>query len=158
MIELPPNLLRDQFHKRFIPGAVFFCRNYYIWESVPKDKFLLVLNGRDEQGYAYYFLPTSQVERVRSNSIWSAALYVIPGGSIGCFPKETGIIVTDIHKTTAGRLERKFVNPSTDDRIEFREMMPEKIMDEIYVMIRASREISLDSKRAVLPSSFFSVD
>ena len=158
MIELPPNLLRNQFQERFISGAVFFCRNYDIWKSVPKDKFLLVLNGRDAQGYAYYFLPTSQVERVRSNSILSASLYVIPSGSIGCFLKETGIVVKDIRKTATGRLERRYVNPSEDDQLEFRQMMPGKIMDEIYNMIRASREISLDNKRAVLPSSYFSAE
>lgn len=129
-----------------------------MWEDVPRDKFLLVLNGGDSKGYAYYFLPTSQVERVRSKTILSASLYAIPGGVIGCFPKETGIVVKDIHKTAVGRLERRYVNPNDNNRLEYLQMMPEEIMDDIYTKIVASRVISLDNKRAVLPSSRLSTE
>jgi len=158
MIDIPPELLEDNFAKLFIRGAIFLCKNYDLWDATPKDKFILILNGRDSDSWTYFYLPTSKVDKHRKNPVYSKSLYVISPGEVECFTKETSIIIRNVHQKKYDRFKRKFVNPTDTDRLRFLQMMPENIMDDIYQKIMASVEIPLLKKKKILPPEFFASD
>jgi hypothetical protein len=158
MIDIPPELLEENFPKLFIRGAIFLCKNYDLWDVAPKDKYILILNGCDSDGWTYFYLPTSKVDKYRNNPIYSKSFYVIPAGTVNCFDKETSIITRNVHQKKYDRFKRKFVNPTDTDCLTFLQMMPEKVMDDIYQKIVASIEIPFLKKKKILPPEFFASD
>ena len=155
MIEIPPGFSKKTFKQLFVPGALFFCKNYNFSESDTKPKYILVLNGRDQSDSSHFYLPTSQVEKYRKISIYANLMYTFPRGAVEAFSRETAIIIPNVHTKTYQYFERKYLRPSTSDYLNYCEKMPDHIMSNIYKMIVASRKISLEKKRKILPPEFF---
>ena len=158
MIEIPPAFSKKTFRQLFVPGALFFCKNYNSSESDTKPKYILVLNERDQSDSSHFYLPTSQVEKCRNISIYANSIYTFPRGAVGIFSRETAIIIPNVHTKTYQYFERKYLRPSTSDYLNYCEMMPDHIMDNIYKMIVASHRISFEIKRRILPPEFFASD
>lgn len=158
MIEIPPAFSKKTFRQLFVPGALFFCKNYNFSERDTKPKYILVLNGRDQSDSSHFYLPTSQIEKYRKISIYANSMFTFPRGAVEAFSRETAIIIPNVHTKTYQYFERKYLRPSTSDYLNYREMMPDHIMDNIYKMIVASREISFEKKKKILPPKFFASD
>jgi len=142
----------------FVPGALFFCKNYKFSESDTKPKYILVLNGRDQLDSSHFYLPTSQVEKYRNISIYANSIYTFPHGAVGTFSRETAIIIPNVHTKTYQYFERKYLRLSTSDCLNYCEKMSDYIMNNIYKMIVASHRISLEKKRKILPSKYVAND
>lgn len=155
MIEIPPAFSKKTFRQLFVPGALFFCKNYNFSERDTKPKYILVLNGRDQSDSSHFYLPTSQVEKYRKISIYANLMYTFPRGAVEAFSRETAIIIPTVHTKEHQYFERKYLSSSSLDCLSYCEMMPDHIMSNIYKMIVASREISLEKKKKILPPEFF---
>ena len=155
MIEIPPGFSKKTFRQLFVPGALFFCKNYNFSERDTKPKYILVLNGCDQSDSSHFYLPTSQVEKYRKISIYANLMYTFPHGAVEAFSRETAIIIPNVQTKTYQYFERKYLRPSTSDYLNYCEKMPDHIMSNIYKMIVASRKISLEKKRKILPPEFF---
>ena len=158
MIESPPAFSKKTFRQLFVPGALFFCKNYNFSERDTKPKYILVLNGSDQSDLSHFYLPTSQVEKYTNISIYANSMYTFPRGAVEAFSRETVIIIPNVHTKTYQYFERKYLRPSTSDYLNYCEKMPDHIMNNIYKMIVASREISLEKKKKILPPKFLASD
>lgn len=158
MIEIPPGFSKKTFKQLFVPGALFFCKNYNFSERDTKPKYILVLNGRDQSDSSHFYLPTSQVEKYRKISIYANLMYTFPRGAVEAFSRETAIIIPTVHTKEHQYFERKYLSSSPLDCLSYCEMMPDYIMNNIYKMIVASHRISFEIKRRILPPKFFASD
>jgi hypothetical protein len=154
MIDIPPELLEENFEKLFVRGAIFWCKNYDLWDAAPKPKYILVLTGRDSEGWSYFYLPTSKVGKHQANLVFASSIHVIPAGTVQCFRQETAIVIRNVHRQHYDRFRRKFLNPTDTDCLDFLQMMPDHIMNDLYKMILASVEIPLLTKKKILPPEF----
>jgi hypothetical protein len=156
MIDFPNS--KEAFAKLFATSALFHCKNYNFSQNNSKDKFLLVLSGRDESGQSHFYLPTSQVDKYMGNPLFSDSIFIFPENAISQFPKKTAIIIRDLHSKEYDYFERKFLSNNDEDCIKYCEMIPDQIMTDIYKKIVASRWISLEKKKRILPSAYLAGD
>jgi hypothetical protein len=153
MIDFPPNVARQNFRKLFSRGALFHCKNYNFEDSTTKNKFLLVLNGHHDSGKSYFYLPTSQVEKLKNNKLSTPRLYIFPSDCIHAFTKETGILIFPILHKAVAYFEAK-CQGCGDGTLTYCEPVPEQIMQEIDSAIIASKDISLSTKKIILPERY----
>jgi hypothetical protein len=154
MIDIRPELARDNFRKLFVRGALFYCQNYDFTDNTTKDKFIFVLNGCNSSGDSHFFLPTSQVSKYRRNRLYKDSLYVFPEGSVDAFHVETAIIIANVHSKSYTYFEEKYWKTTGPGCLEFREMVNESIMDQIDKMVLASIHIPPSIKKEILPARY----
>ena len=152
MIDIPEGEQRKVFRANFVHGAIFLFEQYVFEDNTAKPKFILVLNPKDENEYSHFCLPTSKVLKIRSNPLRLARSYILPAGTVNCFPKETAIEVTSIRSKEYVWFEKKYISHTFGFKLEYIQRMPESIMDDIKELILTSPYLSPQQKLRIYPA------
>lgn len=158
MVDLPESLAKGNFRKLFTPGGVFFQEKYVFEDGTSRQKFIVVLNSCDSSGYSYVVLPTSQVEKIRNTKVLLASAYFFPMGAVECFSKDTAVVLRNILKQKFVTFEHGYNHSTRSQRLEYRCHLSGECLSGLYTAIVASRDISLSTKRLILPSRYFAND
>ncbi len=152
MIDIPEADQRKVFQNHFVHGAIFRFERFVFEDKTSKPKFILVLNPRDENEFCHYFLPTSNVLRIRTNPLRFDRSYIMPEGTVDCFPKETAIEIAPVRPREYAWFEEKYITHTFGGKLEYIQKMPEPIMDDIKELILTSPYLSPQLKLKIYPA------
>lgn len=152
MIDIPEADQRKVFQDHFVHGAIFRFERFVFDDNTSKPKFILVLNPKDEDKFCHYFLPTSNVLRIRTNPLRFDRSYIMPEGTVDCFPKETAIEIAPVRPREYTWFENTYISRTVGFRLEFKQKMPEPIMNDIKELILASPYLSPQRKLKIYPT------
>ncbi|MCH8026960.1 MAG: hypothetical protein IID63_02430 [candidate division Zixibacteria bacterium] len=152
MIDIPEGEQRKVFQTHFVHGAIFRIEKFIFEDKTAKPKFILILNPKDENQYCHFCLPTSNVLRIRTNPLKFDRSYILPAGTVNCFPKETAIEVTSIRSKEYVWFEEKYISHAFGYKLEYKQKMPELIMNDIKELILMSPYLSPRLKLKIYPA------
>ena len=152
MIDIPEGEQRKVFQAHFVHGAIFRIEKFVFDDKTSKPNFILVLNPKDENEYCHYLLPTSNTLRIRMNPLRFDRSYIMPEGTVDCFPKETAIEIAPVRPRKYTWFEEKYISHTYGYKLEFKQKMPAPIMNDIKEMIIASPYLSPLQKLRIYPN------
>lgn len=152
MIDIPEGEQRRIFQEHFEHGAIFRIEKFIFDDQTSKPKFILVLNPKDENEYCHFFLPTSNTLRIRTNPFRLDRSYIMPERTVDCFPEETAIEIAPVKPRKYTWFENTYISRTFGYRLEYKQKMPEPIMNDIKEKILTSLYFSPQLKLLIYPA------
>lgn len=151
MIDLSASSRHVMFRALFVHGALFHCQGFRFSENDMRDKYLLVMRGQSKEGKSYFYLPTSQVEKLRSNPIFHNEYYLFESGSIQQFKKETAINIRNLKEGLFQDFADRYVFRPPGRCLDFVASIENDHMAAICKLVHESPSLSLHYKQLALP-------
>lgn len=141
------------FDEKFLVGSVWLHPAFYFqYTGETKPKFFVVLNPSAADGFAYIALTTSQTAAYSKNRLAMSQYVLIPQGRVGCFVFPTLVKVTNFQRLPFEVLRDNFPKRSIRDRMEFKEFLPNVLIEQIRNKFLFSDNIPQATKEMVFPT------
>jgi len=127
------------FSSQITRGAITFLKSVQFSPEEPvHDKFLLILNGNNQEEKIYYFFSTSQLGFYNKHPNFKSQFVYIQSGTVEYWPKPTVINCMKEYYIYRDKLLDKY---SRGD-FEYRGHLPDELMADVDAIIKSSTVIS----------------